>query len=201
MESVFQKNIEDLQYEYRYGDDSGTGIVNFRSASVPENLEIKLNEIPIKYGYRDDLKPGIINDHLIVGSGDLAINLGLLKDYKVTHILNLVYDIENMFEYDFIYKKIIFDDMVDIDITKYFDEAFEFIDKAKKPNCRCLVHCAMGQSRSVSIVIGYLMSRNKLSFDEAYKYVKEKRPSADPNMGFVSRLIDYEKTLNLPINK
>ena len=45
-----------------------------------------------------------------------------------------------------------------------------------------------GISRSVSVMIGYLMVSKRMSFDEAFAMIKEKRPSIDPNIGFVAQL-------------
>ena len=60
------------------------------------------------------------------------------------------------------------------DIVSIFDQSFAFIDKAiKEKNVPILVHCVAGQSRSVSIVIGYVMREKKLDFSRAFAFVKE----------------------------
>lgn len=46
------------------------------------------------------------------------------------------------------------------------------IDKAKESDRPVLVHCMRGRSRSATIVIGYLMTRNKWTLKEAYTHVK-----------------------------
>ena len=56
---------------------------------------------------------------------------------------------------------------------------------------------AFGASRSVSIVISFLMKQNSWNFFEAYKFVKVKRKVASPNPGFVLQLRYYEVTLGL----
>lgn len=50
------------------------------------------------------------------------------------------------------------------------------------------IHCAAGVSRSASFTIAYLMRKNKMSFDEAYKYVKDRRKIIRPNSYFVEQL-------------
>lgn len=55
-----------------------------------------------------------------------------------------------------------------------------------------LVHCNAGVSRSSSIVIGYLMFREGLSFSDAYDQVKLARPSIRPNPGFYQQLERYQ---------
>lgn len=63
----------------------------------------------------------------------------------------------------------------------------------------CLVHCAKGVSRSVSIIIGYLLSRHSNqfpSFDAALKHVRSVRPPAMPNVRFAVDLRRYAKEIN-----
>lgn len=47
------------------------------------------------------------------------------------------------------------------------------------------------------MVIGYLIKNNRMSFEEAYKLVKNRRKTALPNLGFVKQLKDLEKSENL----
>lgn len=54
-----------------------------------------------------------------------------------------------------------------------------------------LVHCNAGVSRCSSVVIGYLMLREKLPFQEAFSLVQAARPSARPNPGFHRQLQLY----------
>ena len=49
---------------------------------------------------------------------------------------------------------------------------------------RVLVHCAMGMSRSATVVIMYLMKKFNLCLDDALSLVKERRHVVDPNSGF-----------------
>lgn len=42
-------------------------------------------------------------------------------------------------------------------------------DKAKVSNCRVIVHCLAGISRSATIAIAYIMKTMGLSSDDAYR--------------------------------
>jgi protein-tyrosine phosphatase len=53
----------------------------------------------------------------------------------------------------------------------------------------------MGISRSASIVVAYLMYKNKMSYDEAFDEVKNKRSVISPNIGFQEQLKKFEKIL------
>ena len=50
----------------------------------------------------------------------------------------------------------------------------------------------MGISRSPSIVISYLMFKNKWNFKKTFNYVKNKRPEIQPNSGFVEQLKKFD---------
>ena len=76
-----------------------------------------------------------------------------------------------------------------------FDDAFQFFDEAKENNSTIFVHCQMGKSRSSSFVIAYIMKSLKMSFEDAYKLVKNARKLVFPNLGFVRQLREYGKTL------
>lgn len=51
--------------------------------------------------------------------------------FKVTHILNVAYGVENAFLNDFIYKNVSILDLPETNILSYFPECFEFIEQAK----------------------------------------------------------------------
>lgn len=50
-------------------------------------------------------------------------------------------------------------------------------------------------SRSVSVVLAYLMKEHNQTLKEAYTFVKDKRPIIRPNKAFVDQLLSYEKSL------
>lgn len=65
-------------------------------------------------------------------------------------------------------------------------------DNDKTPNGNILIHCARGKSRSASIMIGYLMYKHKISFEEAYYRVKQKRKIISINHGFEKQLKEFD---------
>jgi protein-tyrosine phosphatase len=58
-----------------------------------------------------------------------------------------------------------------------------------------LVHCIAGYSRSASLVVAYLIGHAALTFDEALALVKERRPVAEPNLGFANQLRAFERVI------
>ncbi|XP_052004421.1 dual specificity protein phosphatase 19-like [Xyrauchen texanus] len=139
-----------------------------------------------------DLQVGYIKPYLLLGSQDAAHDFGTMRKYKVTHVLNVAYGVENAFPDLFIYKTLSILDLPDTDIISYIQECAQFIDQAKADKGVVLVHCNSGVSRSVSVVTGYLMLREKRAFGDAFALVKSARPAACPNPGFMEQLKSFK---------
>ena len=84
--------------------------------------------------------------------------------------------------------EILFDDVENVDIIFYAEQIFSLLDSNKKT----LVHCSAGRSRSCSIVIFYIMKKYNISFNEAYKLMREKRPNTYLHNGFFKQLQLYK---------
>lgn len=70
-------------------------------------------------------------------------------------------------------------------------------EEAKKNNAVILIHCMAGISRSVTLTIAYLMSHFRMSMQNAYQFVKDKRPAISPNLNFMGQLVEFERELEL----
>ena len=82
-------------------------------------------------------------------------------------------------------------DTMGTNIIKHFGECLRFIEGDDK----ILIHCIAGQSRSATIVIAFIMWKQKLSFEEAFNLVNGKRKVVNPNFGFIAQLKIFEKLL------
>ena len=82
-------------------------------------------------------------------------------------------------------------DSKDEKILPFFREVEVFIDRAIENEENVLVHCKGGMSRSPAILCSYMMKKFKLSFDEAYKILRERRSVVDINAGFQKELKEY----------
>lgn len=58
-----------------------------------------------------------------------------------------------------------------------------------------LVHCAMGLSRSSTLVLAYLMIHEHMTLAEAIKAVSANR-NVSPNSGFLEQLRELDKELH-----
>lgn len=74
-------------------------------------------------------------------------------------------------------------------------EAIDFIVDALTNGGNVVVHCAQGKSRSATVVIACVMVLLEMNFEDALKFVQEKRSVAQPNPNFVKQLKEFEKDL------
>ncbi|KAM9371736.1 protein phosphatase Slingshot homolog 1 [Phaethornis superciliosus] len=164
------------------------------NCNLKEFKEFIDNEMLLILGQMD--KPSLIFDHLYLGSEWNASNLEELQGSGIDYILNVTREIDNFFPGLFAYHNIRVYDEETTDLLAHWNEAYNFINKAKKNHSKCLVHCKMGVSRSASTVIAYAMKEFGWSLEKAYSYVKQKRSIARPNAGFMRQLLEYEGILD-----
>ncbi|KAL0276391.1 UNVERIFIED_CONTAM: hypothetical protein PYX00_003979 [Menopon gallinae] len=135
---------------------------------------------------------------LYLGNQKNAADLELLKSLGVTRVLNVTSDVPGYHEAEGIsYRKLPASDSGQQNLKQYFEEAFDFIDEARKVGAKVLVHCQAGISRSATITIAYVMKHRLLSMVDAYKVVKSARPIISPNLNFMGQLLELEQGLHL----
>ncbi|XP_060782104.1 dual specificity protein phosphatase family protein [Neoarius graeffei] len=139
--------------------------------------------------------------NLYIGNVAFAQNRSALKKMGITHILNAAHarqgsiGEESYYGSDFVYYGIPAEDSSKFDISVHFRPASDFIHKAfKKKNGKVLVHCIMGVSRSSTLVLSYLMLRQRLSLRAAIQQVIQRRPIY-PNRNFLGLLLELDKQL------
>ncbi|XP_058759727.1 dual specificity protein phosphatase 1 isoform X2 [Vicia villosa] len=163
--------------------------------SMKKQIAVILKVVLLNKSLKEDNIPCEIDEGLFLGSIGSARNKVALKNVNVTHILTVAGKHAPAHPGDFVYKVIDAADKEDTNLKQYFNECFEFIDEAKKNGGYVLVHCFAGRSRSVTIIVAYLMKTRGMSLSEALQHVKNKRPKAAPNRGFVRQLEEFEKSL------
>jgi dual specificity phosphatase 12 len=77
------------------------------------------------------------------------------------------------------------------DLLGHLADICDFIDKHIASKDNILVHCTAGVSRSATIVVAYLMRKNKQSLDSVLKQVKDKR-WIEPSSNFMTQLQIWE---------
>ena len=134
-----------------------------------------------------------ISENLYLGDRSGANNVNRLKFIGIEKILTVMSHFGRHYPKNtFNHKNINIDDTQNANIIQYFKECLYFIDGKEK----ILVHCGAGISRSATIIIAYIMWKEKKSLNDAIKFVKSKREEISPNSGFIEQLKIFEKLIN-----
>lgn len=143
------------------------------------------------------IPPFQILPHLYLGCRKVATCLPGLRQSDVTHVLNVTSSIPNQFQdlEGFVYKQIAVEDKLDVDMMQHLSGAFQFIEEARECGHRVLVHCHAGMSRSVTIILAYLMKYYSHTLESALEYVKQRKPDVSPNFSFMGQLLKFECSL------
>ena len=162
------------------------------------NLKEELNMDNNNERKSDEDYNEIIKDFLYISGYKTASTISDLQKLKITNIINCSGDLcENLYFSDINYLTLNIRDNVSENIECLFFKCINYISETKEKNGRVLIHCYKGVSRSVSIIISYLMFLHKWSYDEAFDFVQLKRPIANPNIGFYLQLKTFHKRITL----
>lgn len=132
--------------------------------------------------------PTYIIDNIYLGSAFNAASSEILNELNIKLIINATVEISNYYPEEYQYIRYKLYDNNKQSIKKYLEQAFKDIKdyQNNNNNGNILIHCFMGASRSASIVIYYIMKTLKhedgksYSFDDAVKYIREKRIIVNP---------------------
>ncbi|XP_042111962.1 dual specificity protein phosphatase 3 isoform X1 [Ovis aries] len=140
----------------------------------------------------------------ITGVRSVAQDIPKLQKLGITHVLNAaegrsfmhVNTNANFYKDSGItYLGIKANDTQEFNLSAYFEKAADFIDQAlAQKNGRVLVHCREGYSRSPTLVIAYLMMRQKMDVKSALSIVRQNR-EIGPNDGFLAQLCQLNDRL------
>jgi protein-tyrosine phosphatase len=86
------------------------------------------------------------------------------------------------------------DDSEEQNMLPVIEETNMILQRLEDTKQPVLVHCASGISRSVTVVIAYLLhSGRHRMVSEAHAFVENKRPGISPNSGFMDQLMRWNK--------
>ncbi|KAL8662197.1 MAG: hypothetical protein Q9202_004953 [Teloschistes flavicans] len=120
---------------------------------------------------------------------------GALKTSNITHVLSVVtFPLDDALFHGYQHLAIDIDDDEDADIIQHFPASNAFIREGLEGGGGVLVHCAMGKSRSATVIIAYLLSTLSIETPTtALALLRQCRPMAEPNSGFWSQLELYHR--------
>ena len=123
---------------------------------------------------------------VFIGNLASAFDIEALKTHNIQGVVCTVNGITHTHDLPILH--IPLSDHQDEEFKQYFDSIVEFADKYDN----VLYHCSYGVSRSTTAALTVILTRNKdLALPDALEQIRKKRPSANPNIGFINQLIDW----------
>jgi len=166
--------------------------------------EILPNDLEWQYEMRREMQE--IIPRLFLGPYASAKKMDLLKAHNITHIMVVRSHRERIIkphhEGEFKHYILEIPDTPNQSLLPELPRCKEFIDEGRTQG-GCLIHCDSGISRSAAVTIAYVMHENRLTYDQAFAYVSDRRCCVHPNLGFMHQLSEYEhmsQMLGQPIN-
>lgn len=137
---------------------------------------------------------------LFVGPATAASCFHFFRERGIKLVVNCTTDLpepsQDELGKDIKWCRLLLEDTEDQELTKALEDGLEAIDKAVASGGRVMVHCHEGRSRSVSLCLAYLVTRENRPLSKAFDFIKSRRPEARPNAGFWKQLLEIEmKTL------
>jgi len=132
---------------------------------------------------------------LYLGTEQDAQQAERLIGLGITHIISIV----GGGRYKDLYPKHIYIPLRDngsSNLLEKLENSYDFMMESQEPGNKLFIHCQLGQNRSASLVIGFLMKSTNLSLYEAYTLVKEKRELIHPHKKYLEQLRQLDLNLH-----
>jgi len=141
-----------------------------------------------------------IIDNIYIGNVYDAHNIDKLNELNIKNIISAVTGFDDIYDTSFNHLCLNLIDNESQNIVRYFDITYHYIDNiisknisssSEKNKQRILIHCICGVSRSVTILLAYIIKKYNYTPRYALTLVQKKRPIADPNPNFMKQLELY----------
>ncbi|KAJ7996974.1 hypothetical protein DPEC_G00224090 [Dallia pectoralis] len=139
--------------------------------------------------YPVELLPG----QLYMGDYKQAITPNVLKDLKLSALVNVSEDSSHMFEKEnHTVLHINVADSVVADLFSRFERICIFIGSRLNTGSAVLIFSSNGISRCSAVAIAFLLHHFKYTLKESWEHVSQCKTNMRPNRGFVQQLSDWE---------
>jgi protein-tyrosine phosphatase len=148
-----------------------------------------------------------ITDSLYLGNDHDASDEDALRAAEITHVLSMVarkFSKRRRTVFDPVFrwtrnrdikrKVVPMSDTGHTDVVKLLEEkdVLTFLMKSQKKRNKLLVHCQLGQNRSPTIMIAFLMKLEHITLHQAWRKVKQKRLIVQPHVKYIKQLRDWD---------
>ena len=143
-----------------------------------------------------------ILDEIYIGNVYDAHNIEKLNELNIKNIISAVTGFDNIYDNTFNQFSLHLIDNEEQNIIHYFEITNFYIDNIVSKNIssdphknKILIHCICGVSRSVTILIAYIIKKYNYNPTDALELVKKHRSIANPNNNFMNQLWIYYNSL------
>ncbi|XP_061693648.1 dual specificity protein phosphatase 13A family protein isoform X2 [Syngnathoides biaculeatus] len=195
MSSVFavKCDTEDSRKD-NVGEDDTEGEQSLTEVSLEELVEV-LHAAPRSCRHGDEVWPNLYLGDMVMSHDRFGLwTLGITYVLNASHGKLCCKGSNDFYGTTVKYYGVPANDLPTFELSPFFSPAAAFIDQALTSGGRVLVHCAVGVSRSATLVLAYLMIHHHLSLLSAIQCVQQKR-WIFPNRGFLRQLLRLERTL------
>lgn len=122
------------------------------------------------FNYNTDITQ--LTDNIFIGNYSTSTNLQLLKKNNITHILTVLSDFYPPYPDDFKYLHIEAYDDINENLIYKFPISNLFLKEVEDTNGKVYVHCMRGASRSVTLILAYLLFKRQIKYDMMTEFEK-----------------------------
>jgi len=135
----------------------------------------------------------VIHGKLYLGSEENAFNEEQLLALGINHVLSVSNSIKIIQGID--HEHFVMNDMGRTALDCVLDRVYPFMERAQQAENKLFVHCTLGQNRSPTVVIAFLMKNKGLTLYEAHKMLRKQRPLVQIHHNYAKMLLRLEKEL------
>ena len=133
----------------------------------------------------------LVYPNIYIGNYSTSTNLELLKNLKISNIISVIPSFNPPFPEQFNYLHIeAYDDELQ-NMTQHFERTNEYIKKCLNEGGRILLHCMAGRSRSITVLIAFIISILKGEFNQSIIKFDNYNSNYNSNSGSAGS-VDYD---------
>ncbi|XP_051847847.1 serine/threonine/tyrosine-interacting-like protein 1 [Antechinus flavipes] len=139
----------------------------------------------------------IVPGEVYLGTSEQACSSQIHKHLKVKAHVNVCFETTPFFQGD--KNKLLRIEVTDSpeeDLFSHFRHASHFMDAHVSRGSVILVFSTLGISRGSTVILAYLMHRNRESLRRSWIHVQNCKNNIRPNRGFVKQLVEWEKVIH-----
>jgi len=135
----------------------------------------------------------VISGKLYLGCEDKAGNERELLSIGITHILSVTGRVNPIKGIE--HEHFVMSDMGRTELNYVLEKVYPFMERAQQAKNKLFVHCKLGQNRSPTLVLSFLMKCKGLTLYESHKMLKEMRPVVQIHQSYAKMLLKLEMDL------